>query len=274
MSLWRHAMTTKWLGGLGVALLFAGVTTVFGLWQWDRRGQAVQEIERIETNFDQTPVGFGSLLPEGVEWSDELRWRPVEVSGRYVTEEQLLVRTRPRSGSVGFEVVVPFVATTGEVVLVNRGWVPTGEEQDAPDRVPAAPEGTVTVTGRLLPGEPEIAGRTAPEGQLATINLAQVADITGRGVDERAYLSLIAESPPVSPTPVLQPRPALDEGPHLSYTFQWFLFGLLGFIAWGYLVREDYRRKAPGTEHPTGNSRPSDQDIEDALLDDQEAARG
>ena len=39
MSLWRHAMTTKWLGGLGVALLFAGVTTVFGLWQWDRRGQ-------------------------------------------------------------------------------------------------------------------------------------------------------------------------------------------------------------------------------------------
>lgn len=274
MSLWRHAVTAKWLGGLGIALLFAGVTSVFGLWQWDRRGQAVEEIERIENNFDQTPADFGSLLPEGEQWSDDLRWRPAEVTGRYVTQEQLLVRTRPRSGSVGFEVVVPFLANTGEVVLVNRGWVPTGEEQDTPDTVPAAPEGTVTVTGRLLPGEPEIAGRTAPEGQLATINLEQVAEITGAAVDQRAYLSLIAESPPVSPTPVLQPRPALDEGPHLSYTFQWFLFGLLGLIAWGYLVREDYRRDTSPRVQASESQRLSDQDIEDALLDDQEAARG
>ena len=83
----------------------------------------------------------------------------------------------------------------------------------------------------------------------------------------------MAEQPRVTPTPVLQPRPALDEGPHLSYTFQWFLFGLLGFIAWGYLVREDYKRGQDGTR-VTRRERQSDQDIEDALLDDAEASKG
>lgn len=273
MSIWRHAITAKWLAGLGVAILFAAVTTMFGLWQWDRRGQAVAEIERIEKNFDQSPVAFADVLAPGNQWSDELRWRPVTVEGTYATEHQLLVRTRPRGGAVGFEVVIPLVSSNGEAVLVNRGWVPTGEAQDLPDSVPEAPDGVVTVTGRLLPGEPDISGRTAPEGQLATINLARVAEATGIAVDPRAYMSLVSEQPPVTPTPVLQPRPALDEGPHLSYTFQWFLFGLLGFIAWGYLVREDFKR---GLDRPEGrqSGRDRDQDIEDALLDEAEAFRG
>jgi len=273
VSVWRHAVSAKWLAGFGVALLFAAITTMFGLWQWDRRGQAVAEIERIETNFGQTPVAFTELLGQRQPWSDDLRWRPVVVEGVYATEEQHLVRTRPRGGAVGFDVVVPLVSSDGAAVLVNRGWVPTGEAQDLPDAVPRAPEGVVTVTGRLLPGEPDIPGRTAPDGQLATINLERVTQATGIAVDTRAYLALMSEQPGVTPTPVLQPRPALDEGPHLSYTFQWFLFGLLGFIAWGYLVREDFRR---GLDRPVQSSRkrPSDQDIEDALLDDAEASTG
>ena len=246
---------------------------MFGLWQWDRRGQAVEEIERIERNFDQTPVAFAELLGEADSWDDDLRWRPVVVEGTYASENQLLVRTRPRGGAVGFEVVVPLVSANGDAVLVNRGWVPTGETQDLPDAVPRAPEGVVTVTGRLLPGEPDISGRSAPEGQLATINLERVTQVTGTAVDSRAYLALMSEQPAVTPTPVLQPRPALDEGPHLSYTFQWFLFGLLGFIAWGYLVREDFRRglDVPARARP---ERRSDQEIEDALLDQAEASRG
>ena len=48
-----------------------------------------------------------------------------------------------------------------------------GEDQPDPDVVPAPPEGEVTVIARLRPGEPlPASGRSAPEGQVPTINLA------------------------------------------------------------------------------------------------------
>ena len=273
MSLLRLMVTPRWLIALGVTLVFALVTALFAQWQWDRRGQAVTEMERVDKNYGQTPVAIGQLLPDSESFDDDDKWRPVVVEGEYRPEEQLLVRTRPRGGTVGFDVVVPLVTSDGQAYLVSRGWVPTGEAQDSPDLIPAPPRGVVEVVARLIPGEPRIAGRSAPEGQLATINLPEASQKTGLALHQGAYLALEAELPAVSPTPLPMPRPQLDEGPHLSYTFQWYLFGILGFVAWGYLIREDYRhRQGLGTPVPK-KSTPSDQDIEDALLDQADAQR-
>lgn len=271
MSLWKVVFSTKWLVALSLTVVFAIITTIFGLWQWDRRGQAVAEIERVENNWDAPAVPIEELLVPTQGFDNDLKWRPVVLNGEYVTEHQLLVRTRPRGGQVGFDVVVPFRTDTDRIYLTSRGWVPTGESDDLPDRIPAPPEGVVEVIGRVLPGEPTIPGRSAPEGQLATLNLELASEQTGLSLYPHAYVALAEETPAVSPTPLLQQRPQLDEGPHLSYTFQWYLFGVLGFVAWGYLLREDYRtRKGLGRPERTSDT-PSDQDIEDALLDQAEA---
>lgn len=271
MSLWKVVFSTKWLVALSLTVVFAIITTMFGLWQWDRRGQAVAEIERVENNWDAPAVPIEELLVPTQGFDDDLKWRPVVLNGEYVTEHQLLVRTRPRGGQVGFDVVVPFSTDTDRIYLISRGWVPTGESDDLPDRIPAPPEGVVEVVGRVLPGEPTIPGRSAPEGQLATLNLELASEQTGLALYPHAYVALAEETPAVSPTPLLQQRPQLDEGPHLSYTFQWYLFGALGFVAWGYLLREDYRtRQGLGRPERTSGT-PSDQDIEDALLDQAEA---
>jgi len=267
VSVVKHALQARWVGYFALAVVFAIVTSLFGLWQWDRRTQAVVEIERMEMNFDQEPAAWSALMGPSQGWSDDLRWRSVVIEGEYRSEFTTLVRTRPRIGQVGFEVLVPFATVDGEVIVVNRGWVPTGANEDEPDLIPPAPVGAVTVVGKLFPGEPEIPGRSAPSGQVATIHLPTMASKTGFAIDQRAYLALVSEAPPVSPTPLLIDRPVADEGPHLSYTFQWFLFGILGFIAWGYLLREDYRGESGGSKK---RARLSDQDVEDALLDEWE----
>ncbi len=148
------------------------------MWQWDRRGQAVAAIEKVDANYDQTAVALSTELSAGPLDADAREWVPVTLTGRYVTEDQVLVRTRPRSGAVGFEVLVPFVSAEATVV-VNRGWIPTGESQDNPDQVPPAPNGDVTLVARIKPSEPLIPGRGAPEGQIASIHLPSLQDHFG-----------------------------------------------------------------------------------------------
>lgn len=267
MNLIRVALSTRWLVGLVLTIVFALITTMFGLWQWDRRGQAVAEIERVENNWDRDPVPVSQLASGLNRFDDDLKWRPVTLEGSYREDQQLLVRTRPRGGQVGFDVVLPFVTEDNQAYLVSRGWVPTGENQDGPDAVPSPPGGTVALVGRLLPDEVTIDGRGAPEDQLATVNLEQAATATGIELYPHAYIAMESETPAVSPTPLLQDKPQLDEGPHLSYTFQWYLFGILGFIAWGYLLREELRRRQ-GLERPKDVSKArADQDFEDAVVD-------
>ena len=125
----------------------------------------------------------------------------------------------------------------------------------------------MTVVVRLFASEPELPGRSAPEGQVASIALQQIADLEGIDLDVRAYGQLVSEDP----APVTRPVPALipvpDEGPHLSYSIQWFVFGALGFIAWGYLFVQEYRygRSEPAAKR--AKRRSADETFEDDLLD-------
>ncbi len=89
--------------------------------------------------------------------------------------------------------------------------------------------------------EPRLQNRGAPEGQVASIELPGIAELLGEPTFTGAYGLLISEDPGVSQRPAATPRPEPDEGPHLSYAFQWFLFALLGFVGLGFAVRTELR---------------------------------
>lgn len=263
----KLALSPRWLGYLALAVAFAVVSAVFGAWQWDRREQAVAEIRLIENNYSQAPVVLHDVLADGTHWSDDLRWRPVVVEGEYLAEEQLLVRTRPRGGQVGFNVLVPLQMSTGDVFVVDRGWIPTGETRDEPDSVPQAPSGSIELVVRLFPGEPTIAGRGAPAGQVPSVSLELIDSMMPYTVDTRAYGQLVSETPaaPQRPLPALMPMP--DEGPHLSYSIQWFVFGALGFVAWGYLFVQEYRFGPATAVKKPARRKNLDEEFEDTAID-------
>jgi cytochrome oxidase assembly protein ShyY1 len=261
--MFRLLFTRRWLGYLALTVVFAVVASLFGMWQWDRRGQAVAAIEKVDDNFDRSPVPLSALLDGDVLDSQALEWVPVALEGRYLPEEQVLVRTRPRSGAVGFEVLVPFV-TDETAVIVNRGWIPTGESQDFPDVVPPAPNGVVQLVARIKPTEPLLRGRGAPEGQIPSIHLPSLQESTSVDIREDFFVALGEESPRPATTPLPMLRPELDEGPHLSYTFQWYLFAVMAFGGLWYMLRQEVRVHR-GEDVTRKSSR--DDDEEDALLD-------
>ncbi len=256
-------LTRRWLGYLALTVAFAVVASLFGMWQWDRRGQAVAAIEKVENNFDRAPVAVETLVTSGSLDVDEFEWVPVALEGRYLPEEQVLVRTRPRAGAVGFEVLVPFVSES-LTVIVNRGWVPTGDFQDYPDQVPEAPAGEVALVARIKPSEPLLRGRGAPEGQIASIHLATLQETLPVTIREDFYLALGEEAPRPANTPLPMLRPELDEGPHLSYTFQWYLFAVMAFGGLWYMLRQELR--VHRGEDVSRKSTKDDEE-EDALLD-------
>lgn len=279
MSILSLALSRRWLGWLAFTTLFAVVCVALAQWQWARRLEAVAEIRVVAQNWDAAPVALGDVLPGDEPLDPAAEWTPVTVEGRYLVDEQLLVRNRPFAGRPGFEVLTPLLLTTGEVLIVNRGWVPTGEAQDSPDAVPAPPAGPIEVTVRLKPGEPTIAGRGAPDGQIATIHLPELVErIEGGPVVPGAYGLLDSETPAAAERPLAALRPVADEGPHLSYTFQWYLFALLGFIGYGWALRHEHRAlRAAETGEPVERPRrrrpeiATDDEVEDAIVDRQEA---
>jgi len=274
---WRFAFSPRWLGYLGVAIVFAVVCVLLANWQLARREEKETEIALVAENFDATPVDVQEALPELDHWRHDLEWLPVTLTGRYLIDEQTLVRNRPHNGQPGFDVLTPLQLESGDVFIVDRGWLPTGSAQDEPDAVPRPPAGEVTVVARLKEGEPAIPGRGAPDGQIATVQLDELQDRIGAPTYTGAYGLLDSETPaPQDPPPLAVAKPVPDEGPHLSYAFQWFVFGILGFAFLGYAIRQEYRHR--NADDPAERARAAererkraarrtDADIEDEIID-------
>ncbi|WP_083404621.1 MULTISPECIES: SURF1 family protein [unclassified Curtobacterium] len=241
---WRFVRSRRWLGYFAIAVAFAIVCALFGMWQWDRRNEAVRQNEQVAQNYDHTPVPLDQALPTASSWQDEQEWLRVAVTGRYDTDAQLLVRNRVHNGQPGFEVLTPLVTAEGRAFIVDRGWVPTGNAQDAPDHVPAPPSGEVTAIVRLQESEPRIPGRTDPAhtDQVQSVTLGDVAKKVDTPIWTGAYGQLASESPaPAEARPLGWERPNADTGLHLSYFIQWFLFAAGGFGFLAYVMVQEYR---------------------------------
>lgn len=267
----------RWAGYIAFAIVFAVACAFLSNWQFARNSEREAQLALVEANYDAAPVPLADLIPVDGSFDPADQWHPVELHGRYLNEETLLVRNRPHGGTSAFEVLVPFLTDEGRIVIIDRGWVPPGEDQPAPDEVPAPPEGEVTVVARLTPGEPlPRSGRGAPEGQIATINLPLVAETIGEtsATVTDAYGLMVSEDPAAASTPGAFASPSDDPGPHLSYAIQWILFAVMGFVFIWYMIRTERRHRREDAEERT-TGRPSraqrrrdrDMDEEDALLD-------
>ena len=210
--MYRFLFSSKWLGYLLLAAIFASACVFLGRWQMDRRAETLAEIDRVVTNYSATPIPFSDAREQFNQLDPAMEWTQVELRGSYLTDGQRVVRNRPLNGQPGYEVVVPFRLASGETVVIDRGWLPIGNNNPgAPDSVPEPPTGDVTAVVRLKHPEPELQ-RGAPDGQLASIDLAAYAGQLGYPLLTGAYGQLASETPPAADMPFPFPKPPPRRG--------------------------------------------------------------
>lgn len=233
----------RWAPWIAVVILFSIATSLLSWWQFSRREERVERIDQVIANYDKAPVNFAEL-----DWNldenglSESEWTPVEVSGFYLPEESVIVRNRPLSGQAGFLQLVPLVLDSGEILMIERGWLQAGSDVTIPAVNPLPEKARHELVVRLRAPEP-LLGRGSVAGQLASIHpaaLEQQLSSYGDLITDR-YGRLVTESPGYEQSPFAMPMPSLNEGNHLSYALQWILFGLMAFAALVWAYRNDRR---------------------------------
>lgn len=250
--MYRFLFSPGWLARLAAALVIAAVMVLLGTWQLTRYEERSAINSRIDAAEVDRAVPLDGVLPApgagdevGPAVPAASTWTMVTVTGRYDPEHELLARGRTVDGRVGFEVLTPLVLADGSAVLVDRGWVPPDEAGlTAAPEVPAAPAGTVTVTGRVRPSESGGARVERHDGvpQTRRIDLDPVAAELPYPL-YGAYLTLETQQPPagagLTPIPVRRENSWLNAG----YTVQWWLFAGMVLAGFGWLARREARRR-------------------------------
>lgn len=224
-----------------LAALFAGL----GNWQLQRKAEKAALFEQ----FDNAPaLEIGRALEQG------RRFARVEAWGRFDTGRHLLLDNRTFRGRAGVHVLTPFILGDGQVVLVNRGWLPLPPDRSALPEIPTdgAPR---TIHGRLNavrtegprlgpPDEldpdrwPQLVTYLDPEPLSGLYDtplppwLVQLDAGEEQGFEDRAWKAAVM--PPST---------------HGAYAVQWFALSAAAIVIWltlGY--RAGGRRKGSDTE--------------------------
>jgi cytochrome oxidase assembly protein ShyY1 len=267
----RFLLKPRWLILTALVLVLVVVMINLALWQVRRLDERRDRNALIEARQVEQPIAVEQLLRVDEPIADarrEAEWRTVEATGTYDAAAEVLIRNRSLDSAPGYHVVTPVVLPDGTALLVNRGWIPIGDQPGVAPAVAPPPTGQVTVIGRTRGSQERGAiGPTDP----ADGTLAQLARVDVARIDQQvpyrllpAYVELIDQQPaPSQPLPRLLPPPELDDGPHFAYAVQWCIFTVLAVVGWVVLVRrqvlQDRRRGGPpqpSEQAPAAPARP------------------
>ena len=213
------------------AVLVAGVTFSLGQWQLRRAAQKQNLQLAIEAQSNQSilkalDLADPDLLKDAVH-------RRATLKGVWRAEHTVFLDNRQMNGRTGLVAVTPLVLDgTGQIILVQRGWVLRNfaDRTKLPDI--QTPAGAVTVRGRIAP----------PPSKLYEFKGADSGRIR-QNIDVAAFSREI--SLPLMTVSMVQMGPA-NEGllrdwaapnlgldKHYGYAFQWF--GLCALVVGLYI---------------------------------------
>ena len=140
-------------------------------------------------------------------------------------------------GVAGYDAITPLLLNDGKVVLVNRGFLPLASA------FPPAPKGEVSLLGRIRATSERRTGAVSDPatGELSDVQRIDI-DRLQQQIDGQlvpVYVQLLKSTPAETPSLSAIVDPEFGNGPHLSYTVQWWFFSLCAAGGWVVLVRRE-----------------------------------
>jgi surfeit locus 1 family protein len=241
--------------GLAVPTIFALVAIAafvgLGTWQFQRKAWKEALIGELEQRLATAPAG----LPRREQWpkleqaQDE--FRRVMFSATFVPGAEALVYTsgsalRSDASGPGYWVFAPARLSCGDVVVVNRGFVPEGR-QDPASRPGGQLAGPVEMVGAMRWPEPRSMFAPADDpGRNLWFVRDQVAIAAGKGWGEVAPFFVELESPqPPGGLPHPDALKANLRNEHLQYAITWY--GLAAVVAVMFVLWVRARRRTQAT---------------------------
>lgn len=213
---------------LAVLVLFgiAGLIAL-GVWQIERRAWKVALIDRVEQRLSAAPES----MPAPASWpainATDDEYRRVAITGRFLHDRETLVKAVTDQGG-GFWVLTPLETADGNVVLVNRGFVPP-ERRDRATRRDGNSAAPASITGLLRLTEPKggFLRNNDPAGnRWYSRDVEAIA--AARGLPRVAPFFIDADA---APNPGGYPQGGLTvvkfHNNHLVYALTWFGLAIL-----------------------------------------------
>lgn len=232
-----HLAKANWKIALVVAITIPFLLKL-GFWQLDRAAEKRAIQSQHHKQMAAPPISVTQLIGslDADEGYDQLAFRRVEMSGRFLPEYQALLDNRIEQGQAGYHVYTAFLAEGDHLVWVNRGWVRGANDRSLP-AVPT-PVDTVDIlaTVYIPPGEQFLLAED-DWGSAWPLRI-QVADVVrlnalvnvAQGVDFLPFEVRLEQAMPGGfyvDWAVVSTNPAK----HTGYAVQWFAMaiGLLAF---------------------------------------------
>ena len=232
-------MKTKSLLGFTALMLAAlAVLVGLGLWQIKRLHWKEGLIAQIETRSKGAPIALKEATVVAGEGRDPSYYR-VRVSGRFDhAKERYLFAVS--EGRAGWQVITPLRTVDGELVLIDRGFVPDSL-RDPASRCEGEGEDVVTVTGILR--IPDTQGLFIPDNEPEAnrwfwrdLKAMAQSMFPGEPV-QLAPFFLEAEKGEVPGAWPEGGQTRLDlPNNHLQYAITWFLLAICVLVIYGVYV--------------------------------------
>ncbi|CAG9781858.1 unnamed protein product [Diatraea saccharalis] len=227
-----------------ILLMFPVTSFGLGCWQVHRLQWKLNLIDMMQAKSNSVPT----TLPDSYEELEKMEYMPVKVKGQFLHDKEFVIGPKAlidnspmaRVGSLvsdpkknqGWLIVTPFrLSDSGQVILINRGWVPTKlkpkETRDA-SMIKGEVElvGVVRLTEKRAPFMPK---NNPANGSWYSRDLEQMSEYLDC---LPIWLDVRGISDPPAGWPIPNQTRVTLRNEHFSYLVTWYLLSIFTAIMW------------------------------------------